>query len=223
MHFGRLTLKIYDKGERVLRVEAIVHNIKELRCGKLLENLPVMLAKLQRMTIDFLNVLQAAHASFLQESILDTLPQPTLTGSRRLAGVDLQKSRMRTLSQAVIALAPMPGGFTAKDLAQKVNLLTPDTPLPYTRRQASYDLSKLRGKKLVEPIANTRAYRLNTFGIRTLAGLLILREKVIRPVLAGVCKPRPGRPPKIIHPLDLHYQNLQREMHRTLQDLALVA
>jgi len=181
-----------------------------------------MLAKLQRMTIDFLNVLQAAHASFLQEFVLDTLPQPTLTGARRLAGVDLQKSRMRILSQAVIALAPMPGGFTAKDLAEKVNLLSANTPLLYTRRQAAYDLSKLRGKHLVERIANTRAYRINTLGIRTLAGLLILREKVIRPVLAGICKPRPGRPPKIIHPLDLHYQNLQREMHHTLQDLALV-
>ena len=223
LHFGRLTLKIYDKGERVLRIEAIVHNVKELRCGKLLENLPAMLAKLQRMTLDFLNVLHAAHASFLQESILDTLPQPTLTGSRRLAGIDLQKSRIRSLSQAVIALAPKPHGFTAKELAEKVNLLSAATPLPYTPRQAAYDLSKLRGKKLVERIPNTRLYRINTFGIRTLAGLLILREKVIRPVLAGICKPRPGRPPKTIHPLDLHYQNLQREMHRTLQDLALVA
>jgi hypothetical protein len=223
VHFGRLTLKIYDKGERVLRIETIVHSVKELRCGKLLENLPAMLAKLQRMTIDFLNVLQAAHASFLQESVLDTLPQPTHTGSRRLAGVDLQKSRMRTLSQAVIALAPMPGGFSARDLAEKVNLLTTGPSLPYSRRQAAYDLSKLRGKRLVERIPNTRLYRVNTLGIRILAGLLILREKVIRPVLAGICNPRPGRPPKIINSIDLHYQNLQREMHSTLQELRLTA
>ena len=50
-----------------------------------------------------------------------------------------------------------------------------------------------------------------------------LREKVIRPVLAGICKPRLGRPPKIIHPIDIHYQNLQREMHLTLRHLALAA
>ncbi|MGB9274855.1 MAG: hypothetical protein WCC08_06435, partial [Terrimicrobiaceae bacterium] len=42
------------------------------RCGSILEKLPIMLAKLQRMAIDFLNVLQAAHRSFLEEGLLDT-------------------------------------------------------------------------------------------------------------------------------------------------------
>ena len=37
LHFGKLTLKAYTKGECVLRFEAIVHNTKELRCGRLLE------------------------------------------------------------------------------------------------------------------------------------------------------------------------------------------
>jgi hypothetical protein len=31
VHYGKLTLKIYTKGERVLRIEVIVHNTKELR------------------------------------------------------------------------------------------------------------------------------------------------------------------------------------------------
>ena len=48
VHFGPLTLKLYDKGARVLRVEAIAHNIKALRCGKSVEKLPIMLASLRR-------------------------------------------------------------------------------------------------------------------------------------------------------------------------------
>ena len=222
IHFGRLTLKIYDKGERVLRVEVIVHNVKDLRCGSVLEKLPIMLARLQRMTIDFLNVLQAAHASFLEERLLDTLPQPERSGARRLAGVDLQKARMRRVSEAVIALAPKPGGFTLQELAGKVARM-PGAGGCYSVRQAAYDLGKLRGKKLIERVVHTRKYATTLAGLRALAGLLILREKVIRPVLAGVCKPRSGRPPKIVDPMDLHYQNLQREMHLTLQHLALAA
>jgi hypothetical protein len=35
--WGNLTLKIYDKGGRVLRIEVVVHNAKELRSGKMLE------------------------------------------------------------------------------------------------------------------------------------------------------------------------------------------
>jgi hypothetical protein len=61
-------------------------------------------------------------------------------------------------------------------------------------------------------IGGTRCYQVRRPGIRTLAGLLTLREKVLKPVLAGVCRPKRGRPPKNIHPRDEHYQNLQREI-----------
>jgi hypothetical protein len=71
----------------------------------------------------------------------------------------------------------------------------------------------------VARIGGTRCYQVRRPGIRTLAGLLILREKVLKPVLAGVCRPKRGRPPKNIHPLDEHYQNPQREMPATLQTL----
>jgi len=37
VHFGRLTLKAYTKGEHVLRVEAITHNTIDLKCGRVLE------------------------------------------------------------------------------------------------------------------------------------------------------------------------------------------
>ncbi len=75
-----------------------------------------------------------------------SLPPPTRTGSRRLAGIDLQKARMRTVTEAVLALAPKPGGFTAKELARKVNEFS-GTASTYSPRQAAYDLSKLRGKE----------------------------------------------------------------------------
>src|SRR6204780_4664749 len=34
VHYGKMTLKIYTKGERVLRIEVIVHNTKEYRWGR---------------------------------------------------------------------------------------------------------------------------------------------------------------------------------------------
>src|SRR5713101_8795562 len=58
-------------------------------------------------------------------------------------------------------------------------------------------------------------------GIRTLAALFVLREKVLKPVLAAAGTPKPGRPPTRIHPLDAHYENLQRELRRTLETLGL--
>lgn len=223
VHFGPLTLKLYDKGARVLRVEAIAHNIKGLRCGKSVEKLPIMLASLQRMVIDFLNVVQAAHISFLPDGILDDLIEPTQRGKRRLAGVDLQTTRLRAVAEALLALAPKSGGFTLAELAERVHHILPDKQLHYTARHASYDLAKLRGKALVERVERSRRYRLRPYGVRILAGMLVLRERVLKPVLAGLGKPRVGRPPKHVHPIDQHYQALQHELRRTFQTLGLAA
>ena len=33
VHFGKLALKMYSKGERVLRVEAMAQNAEALKCG----------------------------------------------------------------------------------------------------------------------------------------------------------------------------------------------
>jgi hypothetical protein len=223
LHWGRLTLKIYDKGARVLRIEVIAHSVKALRCGKRLEKLPIVLAELQRMLIGFLTVVQAAHVATLEADALDALPQPTRRGAQRVAGVDIQKPRLRAVTAGVLALASAPRGFTVGELAVKTRaLLGPGMP-PYTARHAAYDLRKLRGKALVERVATTRRYRPHPPGIRTLAALFILREKVIKPVLAGAGRPKPGRPPKRIHPLDTHYENLQRELRRTFDTLGLAA
>jgi hypothetical protein len=152
LHFGPMTLKLYDKGPQVLRVEAIAHNTKGLRCGKLIEKLPIMLNKLQDMAIGFLNVVQAAHRSFLPDDALDRLIKPSQRGNRRLAGVDLQQPRIQAVSEAVLALAAKPQGFTVRELAEKTRQLHPDDAADYTHRQAAYDLMKLRGKKLVVTI-----------------------------------------------------------------------
>ena len=223
VHFGKLTLKMYDKGDRVLRVEIIVNNIEELRCGKRLEKLPGMLERLEAMVVAFLEVVQAAHLSFVDGQQWDALAAPSVRGTRRMAGVDLQKARMRAVAEAVIALAVQPEGFSAKNLAERVRAQQGRARSSYAARKAAYDLRKLRGKSLVERIAKTRRYRVRRPGIRTLAALLILREQVIKPVLAGVCRPKRGRPPKILHPLDDHYQKLQREMLATLQTLKIAA
>ncbi len=52
---------------------------------------------------------------------------------------------------------------------------------------------------------------------------MIPRDKVIKPVLAGAGKPKLGRPPKRVHALDVHDQNLQRGMRRAVETLGLAA
>ncbi len=69
-------------------------------------------------------------------------------------------------------------------------------------RRPSLNLSKIRGKGLMERIGKSRRYSTTAEGVATLTAYSILRDQVIKPLLAGFIR-RQGRPPKLIHPLDL--------------------
>ncbi|MDR1280937.1 MAG: hypothetical protein LBK99_08960, partial [Opitutaceae bacterium] len=141
----------------------------------------------------------------------------------RVAGVDLQKPRMKAAAQALVALAPAPEGFSSAQLAAEAKKQKGRALAGYNRRQAAYNLRKLRAKGLVERVHASRRYRVCIPRIHLLVGLLVLEQKVIKPVLAGVCRPKVGRPPKCANSLDSHYLRLRRDMHMLLQDLRLVA
>ena len=218
--WGNLTLKIYDKGGRVLRVEVVVHDAKDLRCGKVLEKLPALLERMSGMLVRFLNTVQVARVSFLDQGAFERWAQPGTRGTRRLAGIDLNKARHRNVVDAVVGLATQPEGFRLADLAAAARERTGWGPKRYSARQAAYDLAKLRGKKLVKRKEKSRRYVSDPGGVRTMCAYLVLREKVIKPLLAGVYPPL-GRPPKVIAPLDQHYLRLREEMNRTLETLGL--
>jgi hypothetical protein len=220
--WGNLTLKIYDKGARVLRVEAIVHNAKDLHSGKLLHNLPALLQQMDGMLVRFLNTLKVAHISFLDQGAFERWTEPTTRGARRLAGIDLNKVRNRHLIDAVVGLSTHPHGFTVGELAQVVRERSDWNVQQYSARQAAYDLAKLRGKNLVQRQDHSHRYISQPLAVRTMCAYLLLREKVIKPLLAGVACPT-GRPPKVIHSLDQHYINLRSELDRTFQTIGLAA
>lgn len=223
LHFGKTTLKIYDKGEKVLRIEAVAHNIKSLKCGKCLNHLCKMISTLKEMVIRFLNVLSCIHISFIDDGALDELHQPSRIGENRVAGVDINQPRIRGVLAAVISLAPKPGGFSVADVAAKVRAMTGCSDTQYATRHASYDLKKLRYKKIIEKVGKSRRYITVAAGIRTICALLTLREKVIKPLVASAGKLRRGPKPKNYGAIDAHYENLFNEMRRTFATLGIAA
>jgi len=81
---------------------------------------------------------------------------------------------------------------------------------------------KWSAKMLVRRIERSRRYAVDPPGLRTLCAYVLLREKIIKPLLADVVRPR-GRPPKVVAPLDQHYVALRDELRRTFQTIGLVA
>lgn len=218
---ARLTLKVYTKGERVLRLEALVHNTKILGCGRGLIRFPRMIAHLRQMLERFVQVLSWVDACFISDETLEELPCSALVGQTRVGGIDLNQPRMRAVAEAILALAASPRGFRASALAAEVRSRG---QADYGPRRATYDLKKFRAKQLVRKIEHTRRYEAIPEGARALTALLVLRHKVIKPLLAAACQPRRrGRPPSNLTVVDQHYHTLRRAMSNLFQELGIAA
>jgi hypothetical protein len=223
VHFGNLTLKAYTKGERVLRFEAVVHNARDLGCGRMVERFPEIVARLKAMLERFLTTLDCVHVAFISDQTLDQLPLPSQVGKTRVGGVDVNMPRIRNALTAVLALGPAPAGFTVAQLAAKVRAMTGQLASDYSVRQAAYDLKKLRGKGLLAKVGASRRYQVQPQAMRAIAALLILRQHVIAPILAGVRSPHLGRKPNAWTAADRHYEQLRIRMQPLFQDLGLAA
>lgn len=223
VHHGKLTVKMYSKGERVLRIEVVAHNTKDLRCGKVIERFPQITKSLKEILERFLCVLQDVDTSFISTGILQTWPLPAKVGACLVAGIDVNRPRIRAVMEAVIALSVNPRGFTALDLAQKVTEICKDSDTHYLSRQASYDLKKLRGKQLVRLINHSRRYEATQDGLRIMTAFHILCEKVLNPLLSSFGKRKTGPKPRNQCAIDIHYQNIQIEMQKVFKVIGIAA
>src|SRR6266550_6925345 len=174
---------------------------------------------LAAMADRFATALDCADTGFLPDGLLDELPLPARSGTGRIAGIDLNKPRIRAALSAALALAPAPAGFTVAEHAAKVRQITGQAG--YTTRQAGYDLRKLRGKQLIDKPTRTRRYHVPPHAARTISALLTLRDHVIAPILAGVRSPRMGRKPKIWTAVDRDYETLRIGMQTLFHHIGI--
>ncbi len=217
MHFGKLTLKMYSKGERVLRVEAIAHNTKALKCKRRLDCFPDIATELGSYVQHFMESVKGIDLGFCDHQLLDELPLPSQLGKTRIGGINLNTTRMQAVFNAVIALAVKPGGFKSGELA---SIVSHSIELKYPASKAAYDIRKLRAKGLVQKVKKSQRYALTKKGLPAIGGLMTLKEKVIGPLIARRRHKR-AIPKRFLSAIDLKYQDLRREMTELFKLLQL--
>jgi len=136
-----------------------------------------------------------------------------------VGGIDFNRRRMQRVVRGLLALAASPGGFTASQLASQVVAQKTGEPYTYSSRQAAYDLKKFRGKGMVFRIGRSHRYETSPDGLRALSALVLLRDKILAPLLASATQPRFTS--GLTHPsdLDIRHEALRREMWATLSEL----
>lgn len=222
IHFGALTLKVYTKGECVLRFEIIVHNARKLGIGTVLGKFPAVMNYLQATMLRFTSAINSIDTAFISDPAWRQLSAPAKLGKTQIGGVDIHKPRIRVVMNAVIALAPQPKGFTAAQLASKVCSSNADF-LNYTSKNAAYDLKKLRAKGLVQLPTKARRYDPTTEGLRAIAAIITLYDRVLQPILAGATQKTTATKPiiRMNRTLDEHYEAIKLQMSSLFADLGI--
>ena len=224
VYCGKMALKIYTKGERVLRAEAMAIDARGLRCGRDVGQFAKTATKLKEILERFLETLCCLDRCFVSADSLDELSSPSKAGTTQVGGIDFNRPRMRWVARALLALSVRPGGFTASQLAQHVRGQGSGVDSQYGPRQAAYDLQKFRGKKLVCQMKGGRRYETLPAGLRTISALLLLRDQVLAPLLASTAEAHdnlvtPAEPTL----LDRLYAELRGTMRQVFDHLGLAA
>jgi predicted ATPase len=85
-----------------------------------LDKFPEVVSRLKGVLERFADALSCIDQCFIADDMLEQLPAASQVGKTTVGGIDLNKTRMRAVVEAVIALSPSPNGFSAADIATRV-------------------------------------------------------------------------------------------------------
>lgn len=203
--------KAYFKAQRALRVETTINNPKDFGVRKTVnaDNWRSLRQIGQEVNGRFLAVLGegarvAPDAATVQEVVMPSTDADGL----RAPGLRFGEPRAMALLAATAAFAHVLPGLTNTSLR---NLVAGLLPGPYTCRQATYDLRRLRRKGLVERVPGRNTYHVTPKG-RAVATLFTkVAGRVLAPLLTELETPLPPTAPAP-RPIVVAWRNWQREL-----------
>jgi hypothetical protein len=179
-------VKQYYKEGRALRTETVVCNTQDFAIGR-------------RVCAQNCNALRAvgesAHRCLCDAEAADAQPAPDVVTWAKVTrpsttdeglyapGLRFGEQRVMAILAALVGFGFLIRGFTHRQLVERVGALRQS---PYTSRQATYDLRRLRRKGLVAKIAGTQRYQLPSLGRRVAVRFTKTYGRVLAPGLSAL-------------------------------------
>jgi len=217
--YGDTRIKQYNNHQQTFRTEVCVNDTTDLGVNKSLDNLPALRERLLQLTTRFQDLQACVVSTEYHRGELTALAKPGQVNRTTTPGIKLENERILAVLTALPQLVHYPGGFRSADLRPIVQAAL---RVDYSPSQANYDLRKLRGKRLVERLPESRRYRLTSEGGRVAAFLSKLREQILAPVLGPIRARRPPLPARRpLPPKDLTQLVIIRALFDLSDQLAL--
>jgi hypothetical protein len=205
-HCDMVTLNVFYKSSRLkqylkdgvaLRIETVINDPKDLRCNRLLPNLPELQDKARAINARLLETETAGQDTALVSPVIERITKPTVTDDGRKApALRFGDLRVQALAGTTAAMLFTVTGITNRSLRA---LMTGLLHRPYSMNQASYDLSRLARNGLIRRVPGRNRYTLTRDGLLFAHIYTKVYDHVLRPLMAP---DRPSAPPELAAALD---------------------
>jgi hypothetical protein len=124
----------------------------------------------------------------------------------------------------VVAWSSCPDGFALEQAAAGARDRMKSRRDVYDRREAGYDLRKLRAKRLVAKRKKSRRCQVPPESVGLLCGMATLHDRVLAPILTIMSRgQKPGALQPDPHPIDRHYEQIRRASMEIPRQLGVAA
>ena len=162
------TSKIHQdhKEGRALRTETTINNTYDFAIGKRLHNLNALRQVGFQANRRLLDVQSISHDCTVGEDVFQKLQQPQQIDGQRVSALRFGDRRTQMLLQALVIFRLNITGFTNRDLRERLAPLLGLDPSKLTPGMMTYQMRRLRLRRLVKRIPRTHRYLVTDEGLR---------------------------------------------------------
>jgi hypothetical protein len=220
VHYRASKVKQYFKEGRALRTETTVNDTYDFGIGRLLtsENWDALVRVGHDINERLLDAQLQACACAPDAATLQRVVLPSTHDGQPAPGLRFGDPRVMALLASLCAFSHLLEGVTNRSLRTLVAGLIPG----YTSRQMTYDLRRLRRKRLIERRPGTQRYTLTPDGRRLAVFLTKTYTRIVCPSLAEL---DPRHPDTIAHrtALGRPWRGFERALDARIADAAITA
>ena len=177
-------VKQYFKLGRALRTETTFNDTYDFDVGRALGNLPRLRTLGRHINHRLLSLERVAQHSAIASQTVERVVLPTVTDDgQRTPALRWGEPRTMALFSGLGAFAFASEGFANRQLRERVAALHDPGPRGYTPGRMTYDLRRLRRKKLILRIPGKNRYQLSQLGRRVAIFMTKSYYRLVRPLL----------------------------------------
>jgi hypothetical protein len=222
IHYKSSKVKAYFKESRALRVETTINNPRDFDVRKTLcaENWRALRRIGAEVNARFLAALGEGAPPPPDVTALEAVVLPSIDADGlRAPGLRFGDPRVMAVLAALAAFSHVVGGLTNPGLSRLVGDLLAK---PYTSRQATYDLRRLRRKGLIERVPGRNLYRVTPHGRAVATFLTKVSARIVVPGLTELEAPASPRAPAP-RPIVTAWRAWQRELDAFIRDAGIAS